>query len=195
MKSKEIFLFIVFLFLLKNVSAQYYETGQDPASLKWMQIKTDRFTVIYPKNCGTEGLKYAKSLEESYSRLMLLFPEIRFRIPVVLHNFTIQSNGYVSWAPKRIELYPTPDQNGLPLAAETQLTVHELTHVMQMESLNTGFSRGMFFLLGEQFTGLEAAMLPSWFLEGDAVFAESFLTESGRGRIPSFSETVKSIDS
>ena len=32
--------------------AQYYDTGQDPASLKWMQIKTGRFTVIYPERYG-----------------------------------------------------------------------------------------------------------------------------------------------
>jgi len=49
-------------------------------------------------------------------------------------------------APKRMELYPTPDQNTIPMAAEEQLAVHELAHVLQMESLNRGFSKGMSFL-------------------------------------------------
>ena len=35
--------------------AQYYDTGQDPGSLKWMQIKTGRFTVIYPRTYGDAG--------------------------------------------------------------------------------------------------------------------------------------------
>jgi hypothetical protein len=193
MKHKLIFLYTVLLFLVQTVSAQYYETGQDPASLKWMQIKTGKFTVIYPEKYGQEGIKYAKSFENSYSKLMSLFPEKRFKIPVVLHNYTIQSNGYVSWAPKRIELYPTPDQNSIPLAAETQLTVHELTHVLQMESLNHSFSKAASLFFGEQFTGIVASMLPSWFLEGDAVFAESVLTKSGRGRTPSFQKQLKAL--
>ena len=193
MKHSLLFLYTVLLFSVQTVSAQYYETGQDPASLKWKQIKTGRFTVIYPENYGPGGIMYAKSLEESYSKLLSLFPEKKFKIPVVIHNFTIQSNGYVAWAPKRIELYPTPDQNSIPLAAETQLTVHELTHVFQMESLNRGFSKGMSVLFGEQFTGIVAALLPSWFLEGDAVFAESVLTPSGRGRTPSFQKQLKAL--
>jgi hypothetical protein len=193
MKQRLIFLNTILLFLAQAVSAQYYETGQDPASIKWMQIKTGRFTVIYPENYGPGGMIYAKSFEESYSKLLSLFPERKFKIPVVIHNFTIQSNGYVSWAPKRIELYPTPDQNTIPLAAETQLTVHELTHVFQMESLNRGFSKAMSLLFGEQFTGLTASLLPSWFLEGDAVFAESALTPSGRGRTPSFQKQLKAL--
>jgi len=193
MKYKLIVLYTAFIFSLQAVTAQYYQTGQDPASLKWEQIKTGRFTVIYPEKYGPGGILYAKELGEAYSKLMSLFPGKKFNIPVVIHNYTIMSNGYVSWAPKRMELYPTPDQNTIPMAAEEQLAVHELAHVLQMESLNRGFSKGMSFLLGEQFTGIVASLLPSWFLEGDAVFAESVLTQSGRGRTPSFQKQLKAL--
>src|ERR1035437_6781792 len=150
MKHSLLFLYTVLLFSVQTVSAQYYETGQDPASLKWKQIKTGRFTVIYPENYGPGGIMYAKSLEESYSKLLSLFPEKKFKIPVVIHNFTIQSNGYVAWAPKRIELYPTPDQNSIPLAAETQLTVHELSVVFprQEEWSSDPASDIILFVLG-----------------------------------------------
>jgi hypothetical protein len=193
MKYKLIVLYIAFIFSLQAVTAQYYQTGQDPASLKWEQIKTGRFTVIYPEKYGAGGILYAKELSEAYSKLMSLFPDKKFTLPVVIHNYSIQSNGYVAWAPRRIELYPTPDQNTIPLAPETQLAVHELTHVLQMESLNQGFSKVMSFLFGEQFTGVVASLLPSWFLEGDAVFSESALTPSGRGRTPSFQKQLKAL--
>jgi hypothetical protein len=193
MRNRLILLYTVFLFAAQTLTAQYYETGQDPASLKWKQIKTSRFTIIFPENYGPGGILYAKSLNESFSKLSSLFPEKKFRIPVIIHNFTIQSNGYVAWAPKRMELYPTPEQNTMPLAPETQLTVHELTHVLQMESLNQGFSKVMSYFFGEQFTGIVASLLPSWFLEGDAVFAESALTPSGRGRTPSFQKQLKAL--
>jgi len=152
MKRRLIFLYTVFLLSVQFVSAQYYETGQDPASIKWKQIKTGRFTVIYPENWGPGGMLYAKSLDEAYSKLVTLFPEKKFNIPVLIHSFSIQSNGYVSWAPRRMELYPTPEQNTIPLAPEKQLAIHELAHVIQMESLNRGFSKGMSLLFGEQFT-------------------------------------------
>jgi hypothetical protein len=193
MRYKIIILYAVLLFSVQAVIAQYYDTGQDPASLKWKQIKTGRFTVIYPEKYGPGGIVYAKELDEAYSKLMSLFPEKKFTLPVVIHNFTIQSNGYVAWAPRRMELYPTPDQNTIPLAPEKQLAIHELAHVLQMESLNQGFSKGMSLLFGEQFTGIVASLLPTWFLEGDAVFAESVLTQSGRGRTPSFQKQLKAL--
>lgn len=174
-------------------SAQYYDTGQDPASLKWMQIKTGRFTVIYPEKYGSGGIAFAQSLEEAYSKLLSLFPEKKFKIPVIIHNYTTQSNGYVAWAPRRMEIYPTPEQNTIPLDPNRQLAIHELAHVFQMESLNRGFTKTMSLFLGEQFTGIISSLLPLWLLEGDAVFAESVLTESGRGRSPSFQKQLKAI--
>ena len=59
-----------------------------------------------------------------------------------------------------------------------------------MESLNRGFSKCMTVLFGEQFTGVISASSALWFLEGDAVFAETALTESGRGRTAIISEAA-----
>ena len=187
-------LLLCFLFLIPfSVSAQYYETGQDPANLKWLQIKTGRFRVIYPENYGSNGIEFARSLEEAADDLSYLFPLKKYRIPVVLHNYTTQSNGYVAWAPKRMEIYPAPEQNTIPLDPFRQLAIHELTHVMQMESLNKGFSKAMSLFFGQQFPGAMAAFLPAWYREGDAVFAETALTESGRGRVPSFNKQLKAL--
>ena len=193
MTSRQILLFTSLLFVANISCGQFYDTGQDPSSLKWMQIKTGRFTVIYPKTYGSQGISFAHSLDEAYSKLLSLYPEKKFRIPVIIHNFTTESNGYVAWAPRRMEIYPTPEQNTIPLDPEKQLAIHELTHVLQMESLYRGFSKGMSFIFGEQFTGVVAFLLPMWFLEGDAVFAESVLTESGRGRSPSFQKELKAM--
>jgi hypothetical protein len=193
MRYRVLVIYSVLLLCSQFAFGQYYDSGQDPASLKWMQIKTGRFTVIYPEKYGAGGIAYAKALDEAYSKLVSLYPEKKFKLPVVIHNYTTQSNGYVAWAPRRMELYPTPEQNTIPLATEKQLAIHELTHVFQMESLQQGFSKVMSVILGEQFTGVTASLLPFWFLEGDAVFAESALTESGRGRSASFQKQLKAI--
>jgi hypothetical protein len=186
-------LFIYFLLHSSSSFAQYFETGQDPSSLKWNQIKTSHFRIIYPESYGKGGLEFAKSLDNAYSKLTALYPEMKFKIPVIIHNYTTQSNGYVAWAPKRMEIFPTPEQNTIPLDPNEQLAVHELTHVLQMASFNKGFSKVMSVLLGEQFTGVNTFLLPFWFMEGDAVFAESVLTQSGRGRNPSFLKQLKAI--
>jgi hypothetical protein len=193
MRLRPIIIALIFLIISLRVSAQFLETGQDPASLKWMQIKTDRFRVIYPEKYGARGIDFARSLEKAYSDFSAIFPEKKFKIPVIIHNFTTESNGYVSWAPKRMEIYPTPEQNSIPLDAHSQLALHELTHVMQMESLNTGFSKAMSFILGQQFPGGMAVLLPQWFMEGDAVFAESIFSNSGRGRSADFQKELKAL--
>jgi hypothetical protein len=189
--------YLIILSLLITISseimAQYYDTGQDPASIKWMQIKTKRFNVIYPSTYGSEGIRFAKSLDDSYSKLSSLYPEKKVKIPVIIHNYTTFSNGYVAWAPRRMEIYPTPEQNGIPLGTMEQLTTHEMTHVLQMSSLKKGFTKALSFLGGEQVIGGMAALLPMWFMEGDAVFAESILSPSGRGRTPAFQKQLKAI--
>lgn len=186
-------IYILFFSISSNILAQYYDTGQDPSSIRWKQIKTDRFTIIYPDSYGMEGVKFARSLEDSYTKLTSIYSVKKVRIPVIIHNYTTFSNGYVVWAPKRVEIYPTPEQNGIPMDPIEQLTTHELTHVLQMSSLNKGFTKIASVLLGEQFTGAISVLLPLWFMEGDAVFAESLLSYSGRGRTPSFQKQMKAI--
>jgi len=193
MKFRQALLLIIMLLIFPVLSGQYYDTGQDPASLKWLQIRTGKFRVIYPETYGKAGIDFARSLDEAYSRLTTFFPEKRFTIPVIIHNHTTQSNGYVAWAPRRMEIFPTPEQNSLPLDNNRQLAIHELTHVLQMETLNKGFSGFMSVFLGEQFPGVVSALLPLWYLEGKAVLTETALTESGRGRSASFQKQLKAI--
>lgn len=186
-------LFASLLFLAQTVDGQYYETGQDPASLKWMQVRTGRFNVIFPEKYGQAGIDFAHYLDESHLRLTSLFPEKRYRIPVVIHSYSTISNGYVAWAPKRMEIYPAPEQNAVPGDQFRLLALHELAHVFEMEALNTGFSEILGFFLGEQVTGVVSSLLPLWYLEGNAVVAESALTSSGRGRSAAFQKQMKAL--
>jgi len=193
MKIREKLLFFILLLVSISASAQYYNTGQDPAGIKWLQIKTDRFRIVYPEKYGPGGIDFARALDSAYSDLAKLYPAGRFRIPVIIHNYTTQPNGYVAWAPKRMEIYPTPEQNSIPLDNNKQLALHEMTHVFQMETLNRGFSGAMSVLLGQQFPGIVASLVPLWFLEGNAVYNESVFTQSGRGRSASFQKYIKAI--
>ncbi|HEX2974378.1 MAG TPA: hypothetical protein VHO68_00440, partial [Bacteroidales bacterium] len=186
-------LFAGILLFTQVVSGQYYNTGQDPASLKWLQIKTDQFTLIYPEAYGEAGIELARSLDYSATCLSTVFPKNKVRLPIVVHNFSTLSNGYVSWAPKRMELYPVKEQNSLPGNQDLLLSLHEYTHVYQMSSLNRGFTKGMSLILGQQFTGIVSSLLPSWYLEGNAVVMESVFTNTGRARSAAFQKQVKAL--
>lgn len=194
MRIRLFYLFLT-LYCISGMSAfgQYYDTGEDPASLRWLQIKTDKFRLIYPESYGREGINYARSLHKAYSDLTQYYGEKKFRLPVIIHNYTVKSNGYVAWAPRRMELYPTPEQNSVPMENARQLSLHEMTHVMQMKSLRQGISGVLSLPFGEHYYGALAALLPMWFMEGDAVLMETMLSESGRGRTPSFNKQVKAL--
>ncbi len=113
------------------------------------------------------------------------------KIPVILHNTSAISNGFVVWAPKRVEMFTYPEVNGFSQDWYDQLALHEFRHVVQVDKLRQGVTKVLTVILGEQGIGPAAGMVPFWFLEGDAVYAETSLSPSGRGRLPSFEMGIK----
>lgn len=182
-----VFFFILVLSSSFEGFGQYYVLGQDPASVKWRQIKTDHFKLIYPEDFEKNAQKLGNLFEymHEYGTITLGFKPSR--VPVIIHNRDILPNAFSLWAPRRIELYTCPPQNSYPQAWLEQLAIHEYRHIVQMQMMNKGFTRGMTWLFGEQATAaLTGIFIPMWFMEGDAVCTETALSHSGRGRIPSF---------
>ncbi|MCD4832454.1 MAG: DUF2268 domain-containing protein [Bacteroidales bacterium] len=188
---------IVILFLLINVFwckysvAQFYSTGQDPASAKWNQINTDNFQIIFQKEFNNQAQNIANILEYYYKKAGKTLEHNPQKISVIVHNQTVTSNGYVAWAPKRMELFVTPPQDGYPDPWLEHLCIHELRHVVQIDKLNQGITKILSIVFGQQATGLVTAQLPMWYLEGDAVCTETALAKFGRGRLPSFERGIK----
>jgi hypothetical protein len=185
--------YIIFflIFFGYSVKAQFYSTGQDPASAKWEQIKTDNFQIIFQRDFESQGQEIANILEYYYEKVGNSLNHKPKKISVVLHNQTIRSNGYVAWAPKRMELFTTPSPDHYPDPWLEHLCIHELRHVVQMDKLNQGITKILSIVFGQQATGLIAGQLPMWFLEGDAVCTETALSEFGRGRLPYFERGIK----
>ncbi len=178
---------LLFLFLLVvSAPAQFTLPGQLPARLSLRQQQSDHFKVVYPEGLVQLPSGLLHSLERAFQ---LDSPSLvgPFRkIPVWLNSREIRSNGRVVWAPRRIELFSTPPQSQEPGSWIEHLAVHEFRHVVQMERLNRGPIRVLSLLTGQQAVGLAASLLPLWYLEGDAVAAETALFPSARGFLPSF---------
>ncbi len=184
---------ILLLVFLSNAGrAQYYTSGADPASIQWYKIETENFKVVFPERFSEKGQYIAKVLEEIYKSGGNSLNHKPRKISVLIHSETAYSNGFVTWAPKRIELYSTPHQDMYAQDWLQQLGIHEFRHVVQIDKLNTGFTNMMSYIFGEQAVGAVLGMyVPMWFLEGDAVATETALTQSGRGRSPAFEQAMK----
>jgi len=184
---KKQLLLIIFIFPCFLVKAQYFQTGQDPASIRWRQIHTRNFQLIYPDYYEDQARKLAGDLDAVYPYGSFALKHNPRKIPVVLHTQTVESNGLVAWAPKRAEFYTIPHQSIYPQDWLEQLALHEFRHVVQVDKIHSNLPGPVKWILGEQGTGLAFGLfLPLWFIEGDAVVTETSLSNYGRGRLPSF---------
>ncbi len=177
-----------------NSSAQISSNGEDPGAVRWNSVKTANFKIIYPRGLDSLAKVYGTELErfrtsESVTSGLLPGEGYRHRTPVILHAFHGVSNGSVAWAPRRMDLYTLPDfYNSLePMLWTKSLAVHEERHLAQMQFGYKGWLKPLNWIIGQTATGAYSAIWPSnWMLEGDAVVAETALTNSGRGRSADF---------
>ena len=94
----------ILLITVGNSNAQFYSRGEDPGKLKWEQIRSDHFRVIYPEEFRQEAGRMTHILESYYEPNSAYLKHRPKPIPVILHNHSVLSNGFVAWAPKRMEL-------------------------------------------------------------------------------------------
>lgn len=190
MKSFLITVSIVFLSLIGN--AQYYSWGNDPGSIHWKQIQTDRFQVIFPEGSDSVAQRFTNLLEYVYVAVGTTLNHEPAKISVILHTQSGIANGSVAWAPKRMDIFDVVPQEQIAMEWLEQLAIHEFRHVVQMDKLNEGLTKIFYFLLGQQAVGLVSGLyLPSWYMEGDAVTTETALSNSGRGRQPDFTMALR----
>ncbi len=185
-------LLLLWLVSLSPVQAQFYETGQDPASIHWQQIKTDYFRLVYPDYAEKQAQYFANKLNWAAQQVPKGLNHQPKRIDIVMHMEASTSNAMVVWAPKRMEAYNTPSPSSYSEDWWEQLALHEFRHVVQVSKMQQGFTKVLSYIFGEAaIGGILGAYIPLWFLEGDAVATETALSETGRGRDPSFSMSLK----
>ena len=169
---------------------QFVSSGGVPSKVKWMHVSGETYDVVYPAGMDSLAKRYLWLLEQNKGAVMLGLGGIKpAKVPVVLYNMSVRSNGTVVWAPKRMELFTMPYLNGYAQRWDQQLAVHESRHVGQMTHFTKGIYKLGSLLVGQQAPSLGVAIYPSrWMLEGDAVVAETELTNTGRGRNAEFME-------
>jgi len=171
-----------------QAESQYYYRGQNSSAIKWRQINTEHYQLIYSAEFEAKA-QYTSNLlalvYEKANKTLVVKPR---KISIILQNDLVEANGFVTLAPWRSEYFSTPPQDDEGLEWLNLLAVHEYRHVVQISKYKQGMTKFFYWLLGEQGIGaVFGATTPLWFVEGDAVGFETFATGYGRGRLPSFS--------
>ena len=186
---------VFFSFLLSSPNrafSQYYNTGVENGKTKFREIKTEKFQIIYPDFYETKAQEFANVLDTVYGFVGKSLKTNVPNVPFLLHINTSYANGLSVWAPKRIELWTTTHPSNYAYPWMWQLAIHEWRHSAQVYALNKGLSKHLVNIFGEHIYGLIlGGFVPNWFLEGDAVVAETALSATGRGKTPDYNMYLK----
>jgi hypothetical protein len=188
---------IVFCTWYAALFAQSTQVLQNlPPSVKWYQLKTPHFKIIYPAGFTEQGQRMANTMEHIYGPASAsLEVDPRKKFPLILQNHNSTANGFVTLGPRRSEFFTMSPQKANLLGNNdwlNMLALHEYRHVVQYDKSRTGFTGFVRNLFGEfSQAAIANSTVPSWFWEGDAVGVETALSTSGRGRFPQFSAAFR----
>ncbi len=186
---------ISLLFIIFNISI-YAQTGKVNYSRNWHKISTEHFNILFNPIWKPEADRVARNLEELYKKDNLLGNRRLGKTTILLQGNTLQSNGFVGFAPFRSEFFLMPPQNSFLSSGKwiDLLSIHEYHHVLQYHKTNKGIVKGFKFLFGEYGQAISSNILiPKWFWEGDAVYAESKYSNGGRGISADFLKYYRAI--
>ena len=192
---KGLLIFIFISLQCVNANAQFSLTGNDPAALRWRQMETENFKLIFPKGEDSLAMVYGTELEQARLRIAgssgyIIGQSYKGKMPVVLHSRYVLPNASVTWAPKRMDIFTVNDPyepTAMPWVRN--LAIHEGRHAAQMQFGADRGNKVLHWFFGEMAAGAFAGIYPGpAFLEGDAVVAETALSRSGRGRQADFLE-------
>ena len=171
-------------------------SAQDPPGIRWKQIETNHYLLIFPQEISEDAKRAVNILEGMYVHTGQEMGGRHRKIPIVMRNRSAIPNAYVTQRPWHSEW------NHIPLVLKEMgtvewyrlLAVHEGRHMFQYGHLNRRINRLWSFLGGEGTQAIATGlMIPGWVWEGDAVVTETVLTESGRGRQPYFNREIRAL--
>ena len=188
---------ILLILTLKNITSFSQQFGGNPPSITFRQINNSAVRVIFPAGLDSAAQRVGNVINWLNKSTQGTIGTRMKKVNLVLQNQTTISNAYVSLAPFRSEFFLTPEINSFQIGSlpwVDQLAIHEFRHVQQYNNFDVGLSRLMKILFGEDGQAIaNAAVIPNWFFEGDAIFNETNVSNQGRGRIPFFYAPYRSL--
>ena len=180
--SSRIIVFIALLLVSPWVKgASIYEPG-----LEWQTVKTENFNVHYPesayRNMAVRIARIAEGALVRLTELLVFKPE--GVIDIVLSDAYDGANGSAQVMPRntiRLYLAAPVETTGLSDYADWLeiLVTHELAHICDLDQ-SYGVTRWLRYVFGKYVS--MNTYTPQFLSEGLAVYAETMLSDTGRGR-------------
>ena len=173
-----------------------YNIGLNPPSIQWKFIENDVVKIIYPEGIYSQAARIANVIQKLSDSSYFSLGMKKEQINIILQNQSITPNAFVGVGPFRSEFYTNPPQNNFGGAIDWNdlLAIHEYRHVQQLQNARIGVIKTAYKVFGDYFwSSLAHLILPPWFFEGDAVFAETVLSNGGRGRMPNFEGQYRAL--
>jgi hypothetical protein len=190
---------VILLIILISISPIYSQLpsnpiGSNPLHLKWHQIDTKNFQIIYPDYLDSQAIKVANIVDFILNQNdPSIGPKI-LKTPIILNPQSVRSNAFVTVGPYRSEIVTMPPQFDCTNDWIESVTIHEFRHAQQFGNSTQGLTNVVKKILGSWvWGGMMGLALPRWYFEGDAVFAETQHSFSGRGRLPAFHMEYKAL--
>ncbi len=185
------------MLILLPVSLMAQEFGGNPAGIRWRQVVQPGGTIIFPAGLDSQASRISRVLEALNQRTAKTIGNKTRSWNIILQNQTTISNAYVRMAPVMSEFYMTAEQDNFSTGSlrwDDNLVIHEVRHMQQLANFYNGLSKVFGFFLGQEGRLLATGLvIPDYFLEGDAVWQETLVSEQGRGRLPHFYNGFKSM--
>jgi hypothetical protein len=151
---------------------------------KWYTIETEHFRVHFIKALEPEARRGAINAERAFAQLSTELKPPAGKVDLVIADNVDYVQGYATSIPSnRIVVFAhppidTPELRNYDDWSQLVIT-HELTHIFHLDRADGlwGFGRKIF---GRHPSLFPNAYLPSWLIEGLAVYYESRITGSGR---------------
>lgn len=188
---------LLILILLVSFKSFGQAEGSHPSTIKWKTIENDKIRIIFNDSLEKEAKRVANFITYINENKTISVGNKSKKIDLLLSNNSVESNGYVALAPYRSEFYTTGFQNINSIGSVSWLdglAVHEYRHALQFANARTGFTKFMYYFMGEiGWSFAQSLSVPNWYFEGDAVLAETLLSSYGRGRNPDFFKEQRAL--
>ncbi|MFW5801010.1 MAG: TolB family protein [Spirochaeta sp.] len=177
--------FFIFLLLGTAFSIPAADLADEGEYLGHRRLQTEHTEIIFePRDIdiASEVAQFADEVFIQVAELLGHRPD--GRVPVVITDRTAWANGYYSAMPHRITLFVTsPSDRFLGSRTESWLRtlyLHELVHYIHLTE-PIGLPGVLSRIFGPDVLAFDAPLMPLWWIEGIAVYAETALAPGGRG--------------
>ena len=172
------------LMVVAPLRAQYESFGTEPLGIRWRQIQGDHYSVVYPQGLDSLARRYLYLFESSRNQAGDLLRIEVPQVPLILHPYALSKVSSPVWAPKRLELFPTPGTaEHFALNYDRYLALRNNARLAYMGHYETYAFNVLRYVYGQQSVAFGIGFKPTvWQAMSTADSFVSDATLSGAGR-------------